>query len=100
MNTFPEYWDAIQRLRPIGRLSTWSRAGKAKIVFEIVSVDHSSISVNPSNGQTRKITRSDFESVFDVWDDYKAGKVKRHELSFSVNSSYIITLLHLVENRP
>ena len=52
---------------------------------------------------TRKVRRMQFEKVFNVWPQYKSGKLKllkRFQLGFTQNSVYVIGILHFVENLP
>jgi len=96
--TFSQYWTAIQTKLKAGQpMPSWSVAKRATSTFHILKVDSEGVIVAPQDGDPRRVPKRDFERVFEVWPDYKAKKVQRHELGFTQHSTYIITLLHWVE---
>ena len=96
--SFSEYWAIIQHEVPIEEaLPAWSVASQAKTKFEITNVMPSLVIVRPENGRERKVPKSDFQSVFGIWDDYKSRRMPRHQLGFSQHSTYIISIFHWAE---
>ena len=98
LTSFDEFWTQLQRLRPIGPTEAWSLAGKTRSAFEITSIDETSVTVALGSGGFRRIPQSDFEKLFAKWGDYKSERLPRQELrNLSQNSTYILTILHLIE---
>jgi hypothetical protein len=99
---FEHAWAAIQNQLRCGKeLKAWSVKGRAKTSFEICCVTSDSIYIQPQNGNERRVPRSDFEKIFQVWSDYKGGRVQRQKLrDISQNSTYVITVLHWIETEP
>ncbi len=98
--TFTQYWRTIQDHLSTGQIMhAWSVRGRARSVFSILAKDPSKITVAPQNGKPRPVTRHDFEQVYEVWPAYRDRKKPRHELGFSQNSTYIVTILHWCESR-
>ena len=92
-------WQQIQSL-PIGtHVGHWSvLKGNLSGRFSVVEVTDSAIFVETGPGTIRRISRNDFDSVAKLWGDYKDGRVTRDALShITVNSTYILSLLHLIE---
>ena len=89
-------WLVLQRNLAIGDVfKTWSVAGRAKeIPFKIEKIDSNEIIIRRLNdGKNYQIFRSSAESIADFWDDYIAGKIKRHELrEGSFSSSYVLAI--------
>ncbi len=76
----------------------WTVAGRSRTVFGIVAVTTSGITVKTEKGKDRLISRSDFEKVFELWQDYKKGNAQRKELRDLVfNSAYVLGILHWTE---
>lgn len=93
-------WVEITNLLiPMPRLYHWSAAGRAKGSSEIVEVKATGVMVGASRG-TRFVPRRDFEAILPLWPDYRDGKVQRHKLSFCVNSTYVISIFHWLEQQP
>jgi hypothetical protein len=45
--------------------------------------------------EKRRVTRRDFQKVFELWDRYKEGHIPRDDIqALSRNSTYIISILH------
>lgn len=65
-------------------------------VFNIEDVSDSAVEVRATTGGLRRITRASFEAVAEVWEDYKADRIPRTSVP-TFNSSYILGLLHLLE---
>jgi len=98
--TFDQCWKEIKnRLLPMPRLYHWSAAGRAKDFSKIVEVGVTGVVVGTSKG-TRSVPRSDFEAIFPLWPNYRDGKLQRHMLSFCVNSTYVISIFHWLEQQP
>lgn len=101
--TFQQAWDLVrQTLRKGETVPVWSAAGQTRSApFKIVSVGWSAIEVDPpAASKTWRIDRSEFEKVFRVWDDYCSRRVRRDQLrDLTHYSTYIVSILHLVEER-
>jgi hypothetical protein len=97
-SSFSACWSELQRLRPTGLTNAWSIADRTRSTFEIVEVDAKQVIVKLSSGKLRKIAELEFEKVFDRWQDYLSERLSRQELqNLTQNSTYIITILHLLE---
>jgi hypothetical protein len=100
-NSFSECWAALQGLHPTGMTNAWSVAGRTRSTFEIVSIGVKQVVVKPATGELRAISEREFEKVFANWQDYLSGQFSRDGLrSLTRNSTYIITLLHLIDIAP
>ena len=94
MNSFVQCWSAVRLVPPGTPIAPWSVAGRAKTTFHVLQIGPASIAISPADGDPREIPKADFQKVYDVWSDYKTGKVKRYQLGFTQNSVYIIGILH------
>jgi hypothetical protein len=98
----PGYWSAIQQKLRVGQtIRTWSREKgdlDTLVTIEGVHPDRIEISSEGIKDPPRKITSGDFAKVAEHWHEFLAGSIPRHQLrSLSVNSAYIIALLHWIE---
>lgn len=99
-SSFEECWDAIcRRLFPKPRLYCWSAAGRAKGFFGVTLIGHEGITVRTGKG-LRFVPRRDFEALFPLWLDYKAGMIPRVKLNFIVNTTYVLSIFHWLELQP
>jgi hypothetical protein len=94
--TIEAVWaDFRARLKPNTVIKAWSAAGRTRTKFTVVDLDGGSISILPSTGNERRISKGDFEKVLEHWPAYKSRRVKRGELlNVSQNTTYILSLLH------
>jgi hypothetical protein len=93
-------WQQLQSL-PLGTpVVHWSiLKGNLNGKFSLVEVTGSTIIVQTGPGTLRRISRSDFDNVARLWPEYKQGAVDRHTLSeVTLNSTYILSLLHLLDD--
>ena len=97
--SFDQCWKQIgAALRPMPKMYTWSAAGRAHGHFCISGVTQEGVTVKTFKG-LRFVPREDFESLFVLWPDYKSGAVQRHKLSFCVNSTYVVSIFHWLEQQ-
>jgi hypothetical protein len=94
--TIDAVWaDFRARLKPKTVIPAWSAAGRTRSKFTVVDIDGGSITILPSTGNERRISKGDFDKVHTHWPDYKIGRTKRGELiNVSQNTTYILSLLH------
>jgi hypothetical protein len=92
--SFAQCWSAVQSIAAGTAIAGWSAAGQATTTFDLVAIGPTSVTVLPANRQSRNVPRSDFEKVYNTWDDYKTRKLKRYELGFTQHSVYIISIFH------
>jgi len=78
------------------KMYSWSAAGRATSTFGVSEVTRNGVTVKTAKG-LRFVPRKDFEMIYPMWPDYKNGKVQRHKLSFCVNSTYVVSILHWLE---
>jgi hypothetical protein len=67
--------------------------------FEVVKIRDEHLEIETPNAENLiRVSREDFEKVWEVWPGYKAGKVRRQELTpLTFNSKYVISILHWLE---
>jgi len=97
MPTFADVWDDIQRRLPKGtEIPNWSYDGRTRGVTRIDEIYFYEIWVSGQNTtKSREVKRDDFKKLFEVWDRYKQGPIRRDEITdLSRNSTYIFTILH------
>jgi hypothetical protein len=93
-DTIEAVWaDFRARLKPKTIVKAWSAAGRAHSKFTVMDVDGGAVTILPSTGNERRISKGDFEKVLNHWPAYKAGRLDRTELT-SQNTTYIFSLLH------
>jgi hypothetical protein len=70
-------------------------------VFLIKRVNHDEVAVGgPEIAGIRSVSRKDFGTLYEHWNDYKNGDVKRGVLgSASRNSSYIFSIFKRLEDQ-
>jgi len=98
MTTFDSVWTRLQsNLKPGKAIKNWTALrGYLGDTMKIVGVRSGYIAVNaPNASSTQVISKANFEKVWEVWSDYKSGKLPRHELrDITWFSKYIISILH------
>ena len=70
--------------------------------FTIRTVDARFIEVDsPGAENFQRVHGEDFAAVYEIWDDYNAGRVPRHQVrDLTRFSKYIISILHhVIDNR-
>ncbi|MEW5829702.1 MAG: hypothetical protein AB1846_12485 [Chloroflexota bacterium] len=99
---FEKFWTQLRRhLYPRLVLPNWT-ADKGYIggQISIVSVSDMVVDVeSPTAKNIQRVEKSDFEEVWNVWQNYKAGKIRRSDMSpLTRNSKYVITIFHWYES--
>jgi len=86
----------VDCVKKLDSVPYWSVSGRTKCsYFRVVGVYGDYVEVEPEFGEIQRIPLRDFERVLEVWDQYKAGVVKRHEITKMTRfSSYIISIIH------
>ncbi len=99
---FINIWNALQtQLTPGTFIRNWTvQNGFLGDEFTIVSVSQNYIEVDaPGTQNIQKIPKRDFQIVYNLWDDYRSGKVRRYEIRDQTRfSKYIISILHWLLN--
>jgi hypothetical protein len=98
-SSFGEAWQFIlTNLTPRPSLNHWTAAGRTTGYSQILAVNPSGIDIRVSNGNERKVSRSDFEKLYPYWAAYRDGKLSISELEFvSHNRLYVFAVLHWME---
>ena len=101
MSDFENLWKELQyRVKPGAVVPNWTLAGRySRENMTITDIDDNYIKFEAPNAKNpQNVPKEDFREVWHVWDDYKAQKIKRHELRDMTRfSKYIISLLHWYE---
>ena len=99
---FINTWNALQnQLRQGTTIRNWTaHSGFLGDSFTIVSVSQRYIEVDTPGTQTiQKIPQHDFQIIYNLWDDYCVGKVKRLEIQHQTRfSKYVISILYWLQN--
>jgi hypothetical protein len=101
MSAFTVVWGEIRRQLSIGtEIRNWSYdSGYTGKVTHIQDKNYDEIVVTSEgiNGK-RRISRREFEKLFELWDRYRAGHIPRDEIQeVSRNSTYILSILHWLD---
>ena len=99
--SFPNTWAALQTsLKPGTPIQNWTEAkghvGEdftiAKVAPEFVEIDA------PSASNMQRVSRMDFEAVYNEWPKYVSGQTRRPEIRDKTRfSKYVISILHWLE---
>jgi hypothetical protein len=101
LTSFDQRWNAVcSKLVPIPKLYHWSAAGRAKGSFRVSEVTKEGVTVRTTKGSSRFVPARDFAAILLLWPDYRDGKIQRYKLSFCVNSTYVVSILHWLELQP
>lgn len=98
--SFEALWHQIQRTTIVSHaIKNWTKDkgyfGGDLIIHRVDSQFVEFDSPNAKNYQ--RVYKNEFATVYEVWDDYIAGRVKRHQIRDVTRfSKYIISLLHHV----
>lgn len=91
------WMNVVRKIVPGQSVPYYARTRKSQgLTFSVVDVSDGAVEVRATTGGLRRITRANFEAVADVWEDYKADRIPRTSVP-TFNSSYILGLLHLLE---
>ena len=97
---FDEAWRHVRRIAPGQLIPKWSWLGRATGSFVVASTDAESVIVKSEgiDGE-RRVSRTDFANVFEVWEGYRSGVVPRQRINdITRNSTYVLAILHWAEN--
>jgi len=98
MMTFDRVSDYLQKhLRTGTTLKNWTAfKGYLGDTMTVVGMRENYIEIDAPNAIcVQSVPKKDFESVWEVWVDYKRQKVKRQELTPMTRfSKYVISILH------
>ncbi len=99
---FDAFWQLCQeKLNVDDVIPNWSVSGNIRTKeFKISEIMQDSISYDsPTAENIQKVSKTQFEEVFDVWDKYKNGNITRAELRNNNNkTTYIIATIRYLEN--
>ena len=99
---FEVVWGQIQQaIAPGDTIRNWSRdSGYLGNDFTIHAVQARFVEVDsPGAANIQHVRREDFARVYEHWDDYNEGTVRRPELRDITHfSTYVISILHHVLN--
>lgn len=97
---FDAVWNQITgTLRPGTEVRNWGVArGYTGGSFRVDDLERTSVTVSGGDMQMpRRISKGDFQKVYAVWDDYRAGHLPRMTLTpLSQNTTYILSILRIV----
>jgi hypothetical protein len=100
-NDFDHIWDLLQiKLRPQTVIRNWTALkGYLGDTMTIVAVNADSIEVNaPKAKNILVVPITDFETLWEVWPQYKNHRVQRQEIrDMTFYSKYIISILRWLE---
>ncbi len=101
MTIFDSVWSWLQgNLKSGQAVKNWTASGKyLGDTMKIVGVRSGYIEVNPPNAAcTQMVPKKDFMKVWEVWSDYKSGKLPRSAIGEKIRyTKYIISILHWYE---
>ncbi len=101
MTTFESVWSWLQgNLKPGQAVKNWTAyRGYLGDTMKIAGVRSGYIEVDAPNASSiQVISKEDFEKVWEVWSDYKNGKIRRYEIrDITRFSKYIISILNWFE---
>ncbi len=99
---FINTWNALQiQLTPGTIIRNWTvENGFLGDEFTIVCVSQNYIEVDTPGAQNiQRIPQQDFQIVYNLWDDYRFGNVRRREIRDQTRfSKYIISILYWLQN--
>lgn len=94
---FQEIWQALQSGLTTGsQVKNWTAAkGYLGDSFKVINVSSSHIDVDSPKAETvQRVSKADFEFMYNNWNAYCAGKTKRTDLvKFTRVSKYTISIL-------
>ena len=94
---FESIWLKLEtQLQEDQEIRRWSqhRGYTGGTPFRIDNISDDFVKVEISTG-IRRIPKKDFENVYDVWDGYIHGNIKRSEITdMTWHSTYIISIFH------
>jgi len=97
---FEEFWKILlEKLKNRTHIKNWTvYSGYIGEDFIARKYSDSMIECLIPNGAPQYIHKNDFKLVYEVWDDYKSGKVKRADLcQHSRFTKYVISIIHQFE---
>lgn len=96
-----DIWGTIRsRLTPGTIIPNWTvNEGSLGDEFTIAGISMSHVDVNtPGARNSQHISRIEFETVYEIWNDYLCGSIKRNNVRNKTRfSKYIISILHWLE---
>jgi hypothetical protein len=99
--SFSNTWAALQTgLRAGTAIENWTQAkGHTGEDFTISKVAPEFIEINaPSASNMQRVSRTDFEAVYEEWPNYMSGQTRRPEIRDKTRfSKYVISILHWLE---
>lgn len=100
--SFDEIWIKLQAyLKPGTILRNWTVLnGYLGDKMEVVQINQNEIVVQAPNAKTlQRISRNEFEKIWNVWPDYLSGQKQRQEIrEITHYSKYIISIFRWVED--
>ena len=101
--TFADTWAAFQlRLQADATIQNWTfHSGAVGESFVIEAVGQNVIVVNAPGATTpQSVRRADFESVYELWDDYVRRATPRSAFTpLTRYSKYVISILHWLQGQ-
>ncbi|MGQ4834406.1 MAG: DUF7662 domain-containing protein [Candidatus Asgardarchaeia archaeon] len=95
--SFEKFWlELIREFNNWKNVEYWSVAGRTRNKsFQAKAFGQEYILIKPEYGSLQTVPKGDFEIVYDIWEQYLRGDVKRYEIrNMTRFSSYIISLIH------
>ncbi len=96
--SFEAVWERIQKelvANLVVKNWGWAR-GFSGNIFKVVRVTDSYVICDPPKAKNNQnVPKDDFKKIWEVWDQYLLGKIKRYEIrDICRYSSYIISIYH------
>lgn len=99
--SFSEVWQDIRDQLSSGtEVRYWRRtAAPTENVFRIERINYDEVAISGKGiSGIRSVSRRDFATLYDHWDDYKNNGIHRHEIgNNSRNSSYVFSIFRWLE---
>ena len=96
--SFEQTWRGItSTLKPGMEISNWTvLKGKLGGTITINAIEPEVILVESPNAKSiQRVSKDKFELIWNVWEDYKKGRIQRQEMTHNnFHSKYIISILH------
>ena len=100
---FAYVWDVLKANLSAGDMvPNWTALrGKIGAPFKIKEVSDTAVLVGPPGARSlQRVLRADFKVVYDRWDEYTRGKMRRADFNpVTRHSKYVISILHRLEGQ-
>src|SRR5687768_2242010 len=99
--SFADSWNTLQTKLSVGaKIPNWTaHKGEIGDAFSIASIEPDAIVVDtPGAKRLQIVPATDFEEVYELWNDYRHRKLERSAFTpLTRYSKYVISILHWLE---